>query len=92
MEPIFQVETFILYQGERVDVVLNANFESVTNHWIRAQGIARCARAMAHQTAILRYVGAPEEHPDAPDDYESGSRTGVVFIIRSLKCCKELVS
>ena len=75
------MESVVLYPGERFDFVLDANVENITNHWIRMNGITRCYRIQTHQTAILRYKGAPDVVPDEPDEYDSGNRDGVVRIL-----------
>ena len=68
----------IVDQGERYDVILEANREPASNYWIRMNGHSRCSRTEAHQTAILRYEGAPDMFPTATDDYANGERIGVV--------------
>ena len=75
----------IVDQGERYDVILEANQVPASNHWIRMNGHSRCAHTEAHQTAILRYQGVPDIFPTAPDDYASGERNGVVRFCCILK-------
>ena len=75
----------IVDQGERYDVILEANQEPATNYRIRVNGHSLCSRKEAHRTAILRYHGAPDMFPSAPDDYASGERSGVVRFCCSLK-------
>ena len=69
----------MLLPGERYDFVLNANFDTITNHWIRMVGLARCIPSKTHQSSILRYKGATEQDPVAPDNYWIGfNRVGMV--------------
>ena len=82
---IFQVDSVVVDQGERYDMILEANQETAFNYWIRMNGHSRCARTEAHQTAILRYQGAADMFPTAPDDYANGERSGVVRFCCILK-------
>ena len=73
----FEVESFVLYAGERFDFVLSAT-QSVGNYWVKVKGIGDCNVKKAKQTAILRYVGSPEEDPKEPAGYNDMDRQGVV--------------
>lgn len=42
IEP-FETEIFIIYGGERFDIIINAN-NVVGNYWIRAKGLADCTK------------------------------------------------
>ncbi|XP_069112423.1 uncharacterized protein [Argopecten irradians] len=73
-----KVESLNMFAGERYDVIIDAaNY--VDNYWIRTRGMADCGPEMkgATQTAVLRYVGAPDTHPSGCTDYESGHRHGL---------------
>ncbi|XP_039275445.1 laccase isoform X2 [Nilaparvata lugens] len=69
IEPI-EAATLVSYAGERWDFVLNAN-ASVGNYWIRFKGLMDCDERFtkAHQAAILRYQGAPDEEPGSKLSY-----------------------
>ncbi|KIJ21195.1 laccase [Paxillus involutus ATCC 200175] len=66
-----EVDSIPVFAGQRYSVVVTAN-QPVANYWIRAEG------SQANQTfdggqnsAILRYVGAPDEDPTSvPGPYE----------------------
>lgn len=75
-EPVM-VETFVTYAGERFDFVVNAN-QPVGNYWIRIKGLMDCDERFtkAHQGAILRYAGAPDDEPDGLLSYDF-KRTGL---------------
>ncbi|XP_013420403.1 laccase-2 [Lingula anatina] len=75
-EPI-EVETFIIFAGERFDFVLNAR-QAVGNYWIRAAGLADCDSSFkgAHQLAILRYRGSAKDEPLEEKGYNASIRTG----------------
>ncbi|KAK7030484.1 laccase, multicopper oxidase, benzenediol:oxygen oxidorectuctase [Paramarasmius palmivorus] len=58
-----QVDSFKIYAGQRYSFVLNAN-QPVGNYWIRANpnlGVQGFTNGI--NSAILRYVGAPDEEP-----------------------------
>lgn len=59
LKPV-QAESFIIYPGERYDVLIDAN-QTVSNYWIRGE-IVEMGHARKVE-AILRYVGAPIEEP-----------------------------
>ncbi|OWF48064.1 laccase-7-like isoform X2 [Mizuhopecten yessoensis] len=73
-----KVESLNLFAGERYDVIIEA-INPVGNYWIRTRGLADCGPEMksASQTAILRYLGAPDTLPSGCTDYESGNRRGM---------------
>ena len=73
----FDVESLVLYAGERFDFVLSAN-NSVGNYWVKVKGIGECREKSTKQTAILRYDGSPEEDPKEPAGYNDMDRQGVV--------------
>ena len=79
-----QADSVMLLPGERYDFVLSANFDNVTNHWIRMVGLARCIPSQTQQNSILRYKGAPEVDPQAPDSYwigfNRGGMVGFIFV------------
>uniref|UniRef100_A0A7G3ARV2 Putative multicopper oxidase n=1 Tax=Lutzomyia longipalpis TaxID=7200 RepID=A0A7G3ARV2_LUTLO len=67
IEPI-EIDSLVSYAGERFDFVVHAN-QKPGNYWIRVKGLMDCDQRFtsAHQVAILRYAGAPEEEPkDCP--------------------------
>ena len=74
----FQVETFVIQGGERYNFVLNANYNTLTNHWIRITGLGDCSNSKTHQEAILRYQGAEEVEPSGTTAYEDNFRQGKV--------------
>ncbi|KAF2361462.1 Multicopper oxidase type 1 [Trinorchestia longiramus] len=63
VQPI-QVESFVIYGGERWDFVIEAN-NCVENYWIKFHGLLDCDDRFksAHQVAVLRYEGAPDSLP-----------------------------
>ena len=80
MEP-FDVESLVIYAGERFDFVLTAN-NTVGNYWMKVKGLADCSVKSAKQTAILRYDGSPEEDPTGPAGYKDMDRQGMVSVAR----------
>ncbi|RLU22355.1 hypothetical protein DMN91_004633 [Ooceraea biroi] len=70
IEPV-QAESLVSYAGERFDFVIEAN-QPVDNYWMRFRGLMDCDERFlsAHQVAILRYEGAPEEEPTAEVTYK----------------------
>ncbi|KAH8822366.1 laccase [Flagelloscypha sp. PMI_526] len=60
-------DSFDIFVGQRYSVILNAN-KDVGNYWIRAapQGVSTFQGGI--DSAILRYVGAPEEEPTTTQD------------------------
>ncbi|XP_052228206.1 uncharacterized protein LOC127842632 [Dreissena polymorpha] len=73
-EPL-EVETFNIFAGERFDFVLSAVMP-VGNYWIRTRGLADCGVKSAHQVAILRYQGAPDQDPPLNVSWDLGNRSG----------------
>ncbi|XP_066583904.1 uncharacterized protein [Prorops nasuta] len=61
-----EADSFVSYAGERFDFIVEAN-QPVDNYWIRFRGLMDCDERFlsAHQAAILRYEGAPEQDPRA---------------------------
>ena len=74
----FQVESLVIQGGERYDFVLNANYNALSNHWLRITGLGDCSNSKTHQEAILRYQGAAEVDPPGKTTYEDNSRQGKV--------------
>ncbi|RZF45560.1 hypothetical protein LSTR_LSTR016803, partial [Laodelphax striatellus] len=74
IQPI-EAATLVSYAGERWDFVLNAN-ATVGNYWIRFKGLMDCDERFtkAHQVAILRYHGAPEEDPTSKLSYHGPAK------------------
>nr|AAZ06799.1 laccase [Halocyphina villosa] len=64
------VDSFNIFVGQRYSVILHAN-QPVGNYWIRAapNGVSNFAGGI--DSAILRYVGAPEEEPNTSEDTPS---------------------
>ena len=46
------VESFIIYAGERFDFVVNASMP-VGNYWVRARGLGDCGNKQASQVSII---------------------------------------
>jgi len=59
------------YAGERFDFIVEMN-QPIDNYWIRFRGLMDCDERFlsAHQVALLRYEGAPEEEPAAEVTYD----------------------
>lgn len=66
-----KVDSLVSYAGERFDFVVTAN-QVPGNYWIRIKGLMDCDERFlkAHQGAILRYNGAPNEDPLSPLTYD----------------------
>ena len=73
-----QVESLVLFAGERYDFVLNANESILSNHWMRVYGLADCSVRKMRQESILRYIGAADEDPSQNVTYQDGNRDGLV--------------
>ena len=81
----FDVESLVLYAGERFDFVLSTN-QSVDNYWIKVKGIGDCRDKSTKQTAILRYDSSPDEDPKEPAGYNDMDRQGVVSYVCHFIC------
>lgn len=77
-EPIvpFITDSFVIYSGERFDVVLEAN-QATDNYWFRFNGLIDCSKMECVQGAVLRYEGAPDQEPLGSLTYDP-SYPGVV--------------
>ncbi|XP_012944262.1 laccase-1 [Aplysia californica] len=74
----FVADSFNIFAGERYDFVLYADKVSpLRNYWIRVRGMAACKVNYAHQTAILRYEGAPLEDPPESTTWQEAFRGGI---------------
>ncbi|XP_060581710.1 uncharacterized protein LOC132738260 [Ruditapes philippinarum] len=71
-----EVNSFIIFAGERFDFVLNAS-QPVGNYWIRVRGLGVCGFSKVKQVAILRYAGAPDEEPTGSTTWEDADRPGL---------------
>lgn len=72
----FTMDSFVIYSGERFDVVLEAN-QPTDNYWFRFNGLIDCSQMECVQGAVLRYEGAPDQDPSASLTYDP-SYSGVV--------------
>jgi len=92
VEPV-DVTSLIIYAGERIDFVLNANQENKT-YWIKTKGWADCRVNSAYQTAFLSY----EDDTSVLEqnfDYSNATRNGLVsslLIVFSLLNCKVFIT
>lgn len=66
----FQVASFFILAGERVDIVLAANADPDA-YWIKARGIGDCQDEEIFQTAILRYSASKSASPSENVTYET---------------------
>ncbi|KAL4235459.1 multicopper oxidase [Mactra antiquata] len=73
-EPIY-VDSLTIFAGERFDVVLTAN-QKVGNYWLHVMGLGDCAIKNTSQSAIIRYKGAANKHPETGNDYADSDRQG----------------
>nr|BCO16709.1 laccase [Chiromantes haematocheir] len=73
----FTADSFVIYSGERFDVVLEAN-QPVDNYWIRVNGLVDCSQLECVQGAVLRYEGAPIQDPVLNITYNPSYPPGVV--------------
>ncbi|XP_071552514.1 uncharacterized protein [Panulirus ornatus] len=73
----FTTDSFVIYSGERYDVVLEAN-QPVGNYWIKFNGLIDCQQNQCVQGAVLRYDGAPENDPTPSLVYDPSYPPGVV--------------
>ncbi|XP_011500453.1 PREDICTED: laccase-1-like [Ceratosolen solmsi marchali] len=69
VEPL-EVKSVVTYAGERFDIIVEMN-QAVNNYWMRFKGLMDCGAnfTSAHQVAILRYEGAPDNDPDEHVSY-----------------------
>lgn len=77
IEPI-EVESLIMYNGERYDVIINGD-QPVDNYWLRVVGLADCEVKNASQLAIIRYRGANETDPSESRFHDDVNRDGKVY-------------
>ena len=54
VEP-FDVQTLVIYAGERFDIVVNANRNKSASYLIKVKGLGNCQNAKAFETAYLVY-------------------------------------
>lgn len=73
----FTTDSFVIYTGERFDVVLEAN-QPADNYWIRFTGLISCEPMECVQGAVLRYETAPIQDPTTPLTYDPSYPPGVV--------------
>lgn len=66
----FQVSSFIILAGERVDFVLTSNAYPDA-YWIKVKGFGDCEPLKIFQTAILRYGTSPKGRPNSKITYET---------------------
>lgn len=69
VEP-FQVASFFILVGERVDFVVAANAYP-DSYWIKVRGSGDCEPLQIFQTAILRYGTSPRARPPTKVTYDS---------------------
>lgn len=69
VEP-FQVASFFILAGERVDFVVAANAYPDA-YWIKARGRGDCEALQIFQTAIFRYATSPRARPGPKVTYDS---------------------
>ncbi|KAJ8669572.1 hypothetical protein QAD02_000831 [Eretmocerus hayati] len=84
LEP-YEASCLVIYAGERFDVIIEMN-RKIDNYWIRLRGLVDCGPEFtkAHQVAILRYEGAPNQEPNADVSYEFPQKDGSSLQINSL--------
>ncbi|XP_020282036.1 laccase-2-like [Pseudomyrmex gracilis] len=70
VEPV-EADSLVSYAGERFDFIIEMN-QPADNYWMRFRGLMDCDERFlsAHQVAILRYEGAPENEPEAEVSYD----------------------
>eukprot|EP00057_Strongylocentrotus_purpuratus_P031127 XP_783673.3 PREDICTED: laccase-4-like [Strongylocentrotus purpuratus] len=73
VQPV-EVDTLVIYGGERYDVVLNASQTDGGNYWMKISESR--GRPLNQGLAIIRYSGAPESNPTMSP---SGVRDGVIY-------------
>lgn len=66
----FQVASFFILAGERLDIVLKANAEPDA-YWIKVKGLGDCEINQIFQTAILRYETSSNMQPKTKITYDS---------------------
>lgn len=75
------VDRIVIWAGERVDFVVNAN-QTSKNYWIKVRGFGQCAKKNVCQGAILHYVSTSLHYPTEPLHYEENERN------ESVRVCK----
>lgn len=77
VEPI-EAKSLVTYAGERFDVIIEMN-QPIDNYWIRFIGLMDCGPKFkkAHQVAILRYEGAPDQDPKEDVSYDIPSNEAI---------------
>lgn len=69
VEP-FQVASFFILAGERVDFVIEANAQPDA-YWIKTRGVGDCEDGEVFQTAILKYTTSNQTRPDYIITYDT---------------------
>lgn len=84
VEP-YEVESLIIYAGERYDFILDTNNKEITNYWIIAKGYADCRVNSAFELGILDYKSnettsniSSSSHY-AIYNYKNATRSGLVI-------------
>ena len=77
LEPL-EVESLIIYAGERYDFILSAN-QAVKSHWIKVKGFADCSVFKVYEKAILSYNDVTEKPEKKYEVYKNASRAGLVY-------------
>ena len=80
---LMAVDSLIMTSGERFDFVLAAD-QTVSSYWIRFRGLMDWNPQQVFQTAVLRYLNAPETEPEEIVSYETIYRNGTVLKNRDL--------
>jgi len=86
IEPV-KIKSFVVFGGERVDVVVNANKNSINNYWIKVKGYADCGDNEIYQTAVLEYDSS-NGLPQTSIDYQKSGpdpNNPVILVINLLK-------
>ncbi|KAK3103109.1 hypothetical protein FSP39_016527 [Pinctada imbricata] len=73
-----EVESFIIYPGERFDIIINAT-EAISNYWIRAETLEVNKDIVGW--AILRYDGATMTDPDSTSTKQSCTITNKCIVL-----------
>ena len=73
----YEVESLVVYAGERFDFVLMANNE-VRRFWVKVKGLGDCVVNSVKQTAVVHYEGSTDEDPTEGRGYNDMDRAGIV--------------
>lgn len=89
VEP-FEVESVVIYNGERFDFILDTNNKEMMNYWMIAKGYSLCAPNSVFELAVLNYKSSDSSYSDLQPSYTAynymnASRTGLVIYYKLIR-------